>query len=224
MLVKIYYLNIYIDLIYFSYLLNNNYYNNYYSDKHQNEVFKLQEKFIISHRQANLSHMQVEILKADTYKNGYISRDVLRVLALELLKQNRHYVVKEDDNDTIFKIKKVNKELQKINDKKEEEISTENKVEELFMGMLRPKEDIPKEAIICENISTSDTILQDIELLLDKCIMTPSNQIKYSHWSHVKERQLKLCETIPFQQYDTQLFTYLVVNWIADLDVKRLIA
>lgn len=168
--------------------------------------------------------MQVEILKADTYKNGYVSRDVLRVLGLELLKKNRHYVPIEENNDTIFKkeIKKV-EIINKENKIKQIE-SFDNRVEELFHGMLKPIEDIPIEAKICENISTSDTILQDIEILLDKCIMTTPNQIKYSHWSNVNERSLKLCETIPFQQYDTQLYTYLIVNWIADLDVKRLIA
>jgi hypothetical protein len=171
--------------------------------------------------------MQVEIWKADTYKNGFVPRDMLKVLALELLKKCRHYAALDAEPEHIYQPPAKSKE-----DEDEhaviavvEEKSTETRVEEMMAGFLNPTvAEFAKEAVVSEHINTTDTILTDIETLLDTCIMTTANQIKLSQWSNTKERELKLCETIPFQQYDTQLFTYLLVNWIADLDVIRLIA
>ena len=54
--------------------------------------------------------------------------------------------------------------------------------------------------------------------------MSTDNQISFVQWASIHERKLKLCETIPYQQYDTKLFVYLFVDWVADLDVMRLIA
>lgn len=169
----------------------------------------------------------MEIWKADTYKNGFVPRDMLRVLALEMLKQCRHYIALDNEPDTIFQAKK--KEDGGAGEKAQtnapEEKSTEARVEEMMAGFLNPSvAEAAMEAIVSENINTTETILADIEALLDSCIMTTANQIKLSQWSNPRERELKLCETIPFQQYDTQLFAYLLVNWIADLDVIRLIA
>lgn len=197
-----------------------------YSDKHQQEVVKLQQQFVLTRRNANLSHMQVEIWKADTYKNGFVPRDLLRVLALEMLKKCRHFVPTDDEPETIYQVKnEVRSNPLEVVAEVEEKKSTEDRVEEMLTGFLNPTDgEAATEAHVDENINTTDTILQDIESLLDSCIMTTANQIKLSQWASPRERELKLCETIPFQQYDTQLYTYLLVNWIADLDVIRLIA
>ena len=160
-------------------------------DRHQLEVSRLQKEYILNRRSSNLSVINVGLLKADTYKNGFLSREILRVLAVNLLIKTRHFVDKVIVPDRI--------------DDSVASVET-------------------AQSTIKDNISTSETLMEDLELLLDKCIMTTANQLKLCEWGSIEERTLKLCRTIPFQQYDNQLFAYLLVNWVAELDVQRLIA
>lgn len=189
-------------------------------DKHQKEVVNKQEDFLHTRRSTHISELQVAIWKADTYKNGFVSREMLKVLGHELLKKLRHEVREEPQTATIF--------TEKTSTKGTPVKKPSLKSGQSLNGPETPPVHLEKSQVVkkveWKNISTVPTLEKDVDDILDKCIMTPVNQIKMMDWGGIRERQLKLCHTIPYQQYDTRLFIYLFSDYIADLDVKRLIA
>jgi hypothetical protein len=59
-------------------------------EKHQREAHQSQENFVSLQRQRNASDLKVAISKVDVYKNGFVSREILRCIAKDQLSKSKH--------------------------------------------------------------------------------------------------------------------------------------
>lgn len=64
-------------------------------EKHRNDVLDQRKRFISERRMANESDLRIAVLQSDTYGNGFVSKEVLLVLAREQLKKSDHAVPEE---------------------------------------------------------------------------------------------------------------------------------
>lgn len=71
---------------------NQDYETKYCCDKHKRDLVKKREEFIQQRKRDNVSDLKTTLIRQDPYKNGFLSGEVLTVIALQQIRKNRHKV------------------------------------------------------------------------------------------------------------------------------------